>query len=97
VNDDELGQSMLPLQRNIITLQTDSRRQNWGNKTHASIASTPIFSIERLKSGENVDILIDYEDLNLDMMHVRRGTDCSHYCMMGVPDVVAARLMKEII
>ena len=52
---------------------------------------------ELLKPGENVDALIDFDDLNLGSMHVQRGNDCSHYCMPGVPDVVAARLMKEIL
>ncbi|KAL3821927.1 hypothetical protein ACHAXA_008967 [Cyclostephanos tholiformis] len=52
---------------------------------------------ELLKPGENVDVLFDYDDLNLGMMHVRSGNDCSHYCMPGVPDVVAARLMREIL
>ena len=52
---------------------------------------------ELLKPGDNVDVLIDYDDLNLGMMHVQAGIDCSHYCMPGVPDVVAARLMREIL
>ena len=52
---------------------------------------------ELLKPGENVDALIDFDDLNLGMMHVQWGHDCSHYCMPGVPDVVAAGLMKEIL
>ncbi len=52
---------------------------------------------ELLKPGENVDVLLDYDDLNLGVMHVQRGNDCSHYCMPGVPDVFAARLMKELL
>ncbi|KAL7523932.1 hypothetical protein ACHAXR_000365, partial [Thalassiosira sp. AJA248-18] len=43
----------------------------------------------------SVDVLLDYDDLNLGKMHVHHGHDCSHYCMPGVPDVVAARLMEE--
>jgi hypothetical protein len=63
------------------------------------VDSNPRAELEKelLKPGENVDVLFDYDDLNLGMMHVRTGNDCSHYCMPGVPDVVAARLMKEIL
>ena len=50
-----------------------------------------------LKPGDNVDVLLDYDDLNLGIMHVHRGNDCTHYCMPGVPDVVAARLLKELL
>jgi hypothetical protein len=52
---------------------------------------------ELLLPGENVNVLLDYDDFNLGVMHVQRGNDCSHYCMPGVPDVVAARLMKELL
>lgn len=49
-----------------------------------------------LKPGVNVDVLLDYDDLNLGSMHVQYG-DCSHYCMPGPPDGVAARLMHELL
>ena len=49
-----------------------------------------------LKPGVNVDVLLDYDDLSLGSMHVQYG-DCSHYCMPGPPDGVAARLMHELL
>ncbi len=49
-----------------------------------------------LTPGVNVDVSLDYDDLNLGSMHIQHG-DCSHYCMPGVPDVVAARLMQELL
>ena len=49
-----------------------------------------------LLPGVNVDVLLDYDDLHLGSMHVQYG-DCSHYCMPGPPDGVAARLMHELL
>ncbi|KAL3762388.1 hypothetical protein ACHAW5_004705 [Stephanodiscus triporus] len=64
-----------------------------------SVHANPRAELEKslLKPGYNVDVLLDYDDLNLGIMHVQRGNDCTHYCMPGVPDVVAARLMKELL
>ena len=36
--------------------------------------------------------LVEYDDLRLGRLHVG-GRDCSHYCMPGKPDEVAARLV----
>eukprot|EP00571_Detonula_confervacea_P013467 CAMPEP_0172306346 /NCGR_PEP_ID=MMETSP1058-20130122/7430_1 /TAXON_ID=83371 /ORGANISM="Detonula confervacea, Strain CCMP 353" /LENGTH=410 /DNA_ID=CAMNT_0013018193 /DNA_START=123 /DNA_END=1351 /DNA_ORIENTATION=- len=59
------------------------------------VQSNPRAELEKelLTPGVNVDVLLDYDDLRLGKMHVRKGNDCSHYCMPGVPDVVAARLL----
>jgi hypothetical protein len=51
---------------------------------------------QMLKPGVNVDVLLDYDDLQFGEMHVQYG-DCSHYCMPGVPDGVATRLMQELL
>jgi len=61
----------------------------------AEVPSNPRADIEKilLQPGINVDALLDYDDLQFGKMHVRNG-DCSHYCMPGVPDVVASRLLK---
>lgn len=63
------------------------------------VPSNPRADMEReiLMPGINVDVLLDYGDLDLGRMHVSKGDDCSHYCMPGVPDVVAARLLEEIL
>eukprot|EP00984_Skeletonema_dohrnii_P005242 scaffold1835_cov95-Skeletonema_dohrnii-CCMP3373.AAC.6 len=47
-----------------------------------------------LKAGVNVDVLLDYDDLELGALHVQRG-DCMHYCMPGAADLVAARLLES--
>ena len=65
----------------------------------ASVTTNPRAELEKelLQPGVNVDVLMDYDDLDLGKMHVRKGHDCSHYCMPGVPDVVGARLLDEIL
>ena len=47
-----------------------------------------------LQEGVNVDVLIDYNDLELGALHVHKG-DCVHYCMPGAADVVGARLLES--
>ena len=47
-----------------------------------------------LQEGVNVDVLIDYNDLELGKLHVHKG-DCVHYCMPGAADVVGARLLES--
>ena len=47
-----------------------------------------------LKAGVNVDVLLDYDDLELGALHVHKG-DCVHYCMPGAADVVGARLLES--
>ncbi|KAL3761238.1 hypothetical protein ACHAWU_007055 [Discostella pseudostelligera] len=62
------------------------------------ITSNPRADQEKkmLKPGVNGDVLLDYDDLQFGTMHVQYG-DCSHYCMPGVPDGVATRLMQELL
>jgi len=50
-----------------------------------------------LTPGDNVDVIVNYDDLDLGMLHIRKFHDCSHYCMPGVPDVVGARLLHEFV
>lgn len=63
------------------------------------VQSNPRAELEKelLAPGVNVDALLDYDDLELGAMHVRKNNDCSHYCMPGVPDLVAARLVEELL
>ena len=82
----------------------NGQRQPWKmakehNVCNDRVDANPRAELEKamLIPGVNVDVLLDYDDLNLGVMHVQRGDDCSHYCMPGVPDVVAARLMKELL
>ena len=49
----------------------------------------------QLKTGYNVDMLLDYDDLELGGLHVQKG-DCTHYCMPGAVDLVAARLLETL-
>lgn len=58
------------------------------------VESNPRADLEKkiLSPGVNVDVLLDYDDLDKGVMHVGKS-DCSHYCMPGVPDIVAARLL----
>ena len=49
------------------------------------------------KPGENVDLIFDYDDLELGNLHINMGgTDCTHYCMPGPPDVAASRLVQVL-
>mmetsp|Transcript_14114 Transcript_14114/g.30284 ORF Transcript_14114/g.30284 Transcript_14114/m.30284 type:complete len:112 (-) Transcript_14114:188-523(-) len=61
------------------------------------VESNPRADVEKkiLSPGVNVDVLLDYDDLDKGVMHVGKS-DCSHYCMPGVPDIVAARLLDVI-
>ena len=45
-----------------------------------------------LKEGETVDYFVEYADLELGHLHIG-GNDCTHYCMPGVPDVVASKIL----
>lgn len=58
------------------------------------VARNPRADLEKqiLKAGVNVDVLIDYDDLELGALHVHKG-DCLHYCMPGAADLVGARLL----
>ncbi len=61
------------------------------------VASNPRAELERaiLRPG-NVSLL-EYDDLDLGALHIGRGNDCSHYCMPGKPDEVAARLVDAVL
>ncbi len=58
------------------------------------VSTNPRAELEKqiLKAGVNVDVLIDYDDLELGALHVHKG-DCLHYCMPGAADLVGARLL----
>jgi len=60
------------------------------------VARNPRAELEKqiLKSGVNVDVLLDYDDLELGALHVHKG-DCLHYCMPGAVDLVGARLLDS--
>ena len=60
------------------------------------VSSNPKADLEKkiLKAGINVDVLLDYDDLELGALHVHKG-DCLHYCMPGVVDLVGARLLES--
>ena len=73
------------------------RMDDESSKCVAQVPYNPRARIEKrvLKPGVNVDILLDYDDLELGNLHVHKG-DCTHYCMPGAPDLIAARLLFEI-
>ena len=89
---------------------TSDGQWQWRNMTQpyskrclARVANNPRSDLEMsilkhggLSRGGNVDRLVEYGDLDLGSMHMRH-TDCSHYCLPGVPDVVAARLLQNIV
>ena len=51
--------------------------------------------MKALTPGKNVDLMLNYNDLELGSCHIG-GDDCSHYCMPGVPDFVASRLIMAL-
>ena len=61
------------------------------------VSSNPKADLEKeiLQEGINIDILLDYDDLELGALHVHKG-DCLHYCMPGVVDLVGARLLESL-
>lgn len=73
------------------------RMDDESSKCVAQVPYNPRARIEMrvLKPGVNVDVLLDYDDLELGNLHVHKG-DCTHYCMPGAPDLIAARLLFEI-
>ncbi|EJK52315.1 hypothetical protein THAOC_28426 [Thalassiosira oceanica] len=89
---------------------TSDGQWQWHNMTQppskhclARVANNPRSDLEMsilkpvgLSQGGNVDAVVEYGDLDLGSMHMRH-TDCSHYCLPGVPDVVAARLLQTIL
>ncbi len=60
------------------------------------ISHNPRAKMEKriVKEGVSVDVLIEYDDLDLGALHVQKG-DCVHYCMPGAADLVAARLLES--
>jgi len=60
------------------------------------ISRNPRAELEKqiIEAGVNVDVLIDYDDLELGALHVHKG-DCLHYCMPGAADLVGARLLMS--
>ena len=99
----------IPLRPKLIYVTTPTQHfhspdgQYQSNKSFLDLgcidnAQSPIQAVERhfLTPGANVDAIVDYDDADLGMMHIARG-DCSHYCMPGVPDIVAARLLNSIL
>ena len=74
-----------------------NRMDDESNKCVSQVPYNPRARVEKrvLKPGVNVDVLLDYDDLELGNLHVHKG-DCTHYCMPGAPDLIAARLLFEI-
>ncbi len=51
---------------------------------------------ELLQSGKHIDSILDAIDMKeLGDLHIGRG-DCTHYCMPGIPDISAHRLVLTI-
>lgn len=48
-----------------------------------------------LHPGKNVHELLTWEDTDLGDYHIGNG-DCSHFCMPGVPDALAARVFQRV-
>mmetsp|Transcript_4507 Transcript_4507/g.4525 ORF Transcript_4507/g.4525 Transcript_4507/m.4525 type:complete len:223 (-) Transcript_4507:449-1117(-) len=46
-----------------------------------------------LQAGTNVHQILVVDDLDKGGMHIGKD-DCTHYCMPGVPDITASRLLK---
>ena len=65
-----------------------------------SIPSNPRLESELsvLREGVNVDRILRVDDLDAGALHVGAydGVDCTHYCMPGVPDVTAHRLLELV-
>lgn len=55
----------------------------------------PRAQMEQEMVTEHVDHLIDYNDLENGACHIG-GEDCTHYCMPGPPDWMAARLLQAV-
>jgi hypothetical protein len=55
----------------------------------------PRARIEQEMVTGHVDRLVDYNDVELGACHVG-GQDCTHYCMPGPPDWMAARLLQVL-
>ena len=89
---------------------TSDGQWQWHNMTSphskhclARVANNPRSDLEMSilqpvdpSGGGNVDAVVEYDDLDLGSLHMRH-TDCSHYCLPGVPDVVAARLLRTVL
>jgi hypothetical protein len=75
----------------LLNGMNDEQKQCVNRVTH-----NPKAELEKqiLKSGVNVDVLLDYDDLELGALHVHKG-DCLHYCMPGAVDLVGARLLDS--
>ena len=65
-----------------------------------SIPSNPRLESELsvLREGVNVNRILRVDDLDAGALHVGAydGSDCTHYCMPGVPDVTAHRLLELV-
>lgn len=48
-----------------------------------------------LREGVNVDSILDAGDSDLGYLHIG-GVDCTHYCIPGVPDIVARKLVNQL-
>ncbi|CAB9516802.1 expressed unknown protein [Seminavis robusta] len=47
------------------------------------------------QEGQNVDVILDVPDEDMGDYHVG-GNDCTHYCMAGVPDLIAMNLLDRL-
>jgi hypothetical protein len=70
--------------------QHDSARAS--NTCRETLPENPRSKLEvQVLSPNDIDRVFDYDDLQLGGMHIGNG-DCSHYCMPGPPDRIAASI-----
>jgi len=74
--------------------QFNNKKKGLG-ECRVEVERNPRADVERRMLTGHVDYILDYADLHLGNLHIG-SDDCSHYCMPGPPDVVAARLMQII-
>ena len=71
---------------------TSSSFNCFHNVTHSTRNE---LELKYLKINESVNNIIQYNDTNLGDMHIGNG-DCTHYCLPGLPDIVAEEIFKVI-
>mmetsp|Transcript_1752 Transcript_1752/g.1971 ORF Transcript_1752/g.1971 Transcript_1752/m.1971 type:complete len:371 (+) Transcript_1752:75-1187(+) len=99
------GPTTLPLPRLVYVstftqhFQTDTGIFEENTKKGPGCVASLNSSIRRdaeltiLQAGTNVHQILVVDDLDKGGMHIGKD-DCTHYCMPGVPDITASRLLK---
>jgi hypothetical protein len=86
--------------QSLVTLEvkdTNSNVQNVIENITLVDTSTMAASVIQNSNGNTVYELFNYgDDLNKGSYHIAFG-DCTHYCMPGIPDIVAARLYSCLV